>query len=150
MAHKKAGGSSRNGRDSAGRRLGIKCFGGQQVIPGNIIVRHDQGRVAQSAQEFQSAAEIFERVLEMAPTFQLSRVALGKAKYLLGDRDEGLELIRQGVAGDETTVARYSGCPKSIGLELWTMVGVGHVPFFSTTTVFAEKTFDWLMAHPKP
>ena len=39
MAHKKAGGSSRNGRDSAGRRLGIKKFGGESVIPGNIIVR---------------------------------------------------------------------------------------------------------------
>ena len=39
MAHKKAGGSSRNGRDSAGRRLGIKCFGGEHVIPGNIILR---------------------------------------------------------------------------------------------------------------
>jgi large subunit ribosomal protein L27 len=39
MAHKKAGGSSRNGRDSAGRRLGVKKFGGQEVIPGNIIVR---------------------------------------------------------------------------------------------------------------
>ncbi len=39
MAHKKAGGSSRNGRDSAGRRLGLKKFGGEAVIPGNIIVR---------------------------------------------------------------------------------------------------------------
>lgn len=39
MAHKKAGGSSRNGRDTAGRRLGVKKFGGQDVIPGNIIVR---------------------------------------------------------------------------------------------------------------
>ena len=39
MAHKKAGGSSRNGRDSAGRRLGVKKFGGEPVIPGNIIVR---------------------------------------------------------------------------------------------------------------
>ncbi len=39
MAHKKAGGSSRNGRDSAGRRLGVKRFGGEVVIPGNIIVR---------------------------------------------------------------------------------------------------------------
>lgn len=39
MAHKKAGGSSRNGRDSAGRRLGIKKFGGESVVPGNIIVR---------------------------------------------------------------------------------------------------------------
>jgi large subunit ribosomal protein L27 len=39
MAHKKAGGSSRNGRDSAGRRLGVKKFGGEIVIPGNILVR---------------------------------------------------------------------------------------------------------------
>jgi len=39
MAHKKAGGSSRNGRDSAGRRLGVKKYGGQEVIGGNIIVR---------------------------------------------------------------------------------------------------------------
>ena len=39
MAHKKAGGSSRNGRDSAGRRLGVKKFGGEVVIPGNILVR---------------------------------------------------------------------------------------------------------------
>jgi large subunit ribosomal protein L27 len=39
MAHKKAGGSSRNGRESAGRRLGVKKFGGEQVLAGNIIVR---------------------------------------------------------------------------------------------------------------
>ena len=39
MAHKKAGGSSRNGRDSAGRRLGVKRFGGQVVKSGNILVR---------------------------------------------------------------------------------------------------------------
>ena len=39
MATKKAGGSSRNGRDSAGRRLGVKIYAGQKVIPGNIIVR---------------------------------------------------------------------------------------------------------------
>jgi len=39
MAHKKAGGSSRNGRDTAGRRLGIKLFGGQAAAPGNIIAR---------------------------------------------------------------------------------------------------------------
>lgn len=39
MAHKKAGGSSRNGRDSAGRRLGVKKYGGEIVIPGNILVR---------------------------------------------------------------------------------------------------------------
>ena len=39
MAHKKAGGSSRNGRDSAGRRLGVKKFGGEAVLAGNIIIR---------------------------------------------------------------------------------------------------------------
>ena len=39
MAHKKAGGSSRNGRDSAGQRLGVKRFGGQEVLAGNILVR---------------------------------------------------------------------------------------------------------------
>jgi len=39
MAHKKAGGSSRNGRDSAGRRLGVKKFGGESVVSGNILVR---------------------------------------------------------------------------------------------------------------
>ena len=39
MAHKKAGGSSRNGRDSAGRRLGVKKYGGEAAVAGNIIVR---------------------------------------------------------------------------------------------------------------
>lgn len=39
MAHKKAGGSSRNGRDSAGRRLGVKKYGGESVVSGNIIIR---------------------------------------------------------------------------------------------------------------
>ena len=45
MAHKKAGGSSRKGRDSAGRRLGVKKFGGEQVIGGNIIVRQRGTRI---------------------------------------------------------------------------------------------------------
>lgn len=39
MAHKKAGGSTRNGRDSESKRLGVKIYGGQSVVPGNIIVR---------------------------------------------------------------------------------------------------------------
>lgn len=39
MAHKKAGGSSRNGRDTIGRRLGVKKFGGENVVAGNIIIR---------------------------------------------------------------------------------------------------------------
>ena len=45
MAHKKAGGSSRNGRDSAGQRRGVKCFGGQSVLAGNILVRQVGTRV---------------------------------------------------------------------------------------------------------
>jgi len=47
MAHKKAGGSSRNGRDSGGQRLGIKIFGGEEVVAGNIIAR--QRRTNRSA-----------------------------------------------------------------------------------------------------
>ena len=45
MATKKAGGSSRNGRDSAGRRLGVKRYGGESVVPGNIIVRQRGTRI---------------------------------------------------------------------------------------------------------
>ncbi|HMT44288.1 MAG TPA: 50S ribosomal protein L27 [Chakrabartia sp.] len=45
MAHKKAGGSSRNGRDSAGRRLGVKKFGGETVLAGNILIRQRGTRV---------------------------------------------------------------------------------------------------------
>ena len=45
MAHKKAGGSSKNGRDSESKRLGVKIFGGQQVVAGNIIVRQRDTRV---------------------------------------------------------------------------------------------------------
>lgn len=45
MAHKKAGGSSRNGRDSQGQRLGVKVFGGELVVPGNIIVRQRGTRI---------------------------------------------------------------------------------------------------------
>ncbi len=45
MAHKKAGGSSRNGRDSAGQRLGVKRFGGQWVQAGNILVRQKGTRI---------------------------------------------------------------------------------------------------------
>ncbi len=45
MAHKKAGGSSKNGRDSESKRLGVKIYGGQQVVAGNIIVRQRGTRV---------------------------------------------------------------------------------------------------------
>jgi large subunit ribosomal protein L27 len=45
MAHKKGGGSSRNGRDSAGQRLGVKVYGGEQVLSGNILVRQHGTRI---------------------------------------------------------------------------------------------------------
>ena len=45
MAHKKAGGSSKNGRDSESKRLGVKIYGGEKVVPGNIIVRQRGTRV---------------------------------------------------------------------------------------------------------
>jgi large subunit ribosomal protein L27 len=45
VAHKKAGGSTRNGRDSESKRLGVKIFGGEKVIPGNIIIRQRGTRV---------------------------------------------------------------------------------------------------------
>ena len=53
MATKKAGGSSRNGRDSAGRRLGVKKYGGQVVFPGNILVRQRGIRLEMVAQVLQ-------------------------------------------------------------------------------------------------
>jgi len=49
MAHKKAGGSTRNGRDSHSKRLGVKAFGGQQVLAGNIIIRQRGTRVRPGA-----------------------------------------------------------------------------------------------------
>ena len=49
MAHKKAGGSTRNGRDSHSKRLGVKRFGGEQVLAGNIIVRQRGTRVRPGA-----------------------------------------------------------------------------------------------------
>ncbi|HEX6385608.1 MAG TPA: 50S ribosomal protein L27 [Anaerolineae bacterium] len=45
MAHKKGAGSTRNGRDSNSKRLGVKCYGGESVIPGNIIIRQRGTRV---------------------------------------------------------------------------------------------------------
>jgi large subunit ribosomal protein L27 len=49
MAHKKAGGSSRNGRDTEGRRLGVKKFGGEAVVAGNIIIRQRGTKVKAGA-----------------------------------------------------------------------------------------------------
>jgi len=51
MAHKKAGGSTRNGRDSESKRLGVKKFGGEVVVPGNIIVRQRRCTVSGKRRE---------------------------------------------------------------------------------------------------
>lgn len=69
MAHKKAGGSSRNGRDSAGQRRGVKVFGGQSVIPGNIIVRQLGTRIYPGQN------------VGMGRDFTLFAMAEGKVRY---------------------------------------------------------------------
>ena len=69
MAHKKAGGSSRNGRDSAGQRRGVKVFGGQSVIPGNIIVRQLGTRIYPGQN------------VGMGRDFTLFATAAGKVRY---------------------------------------------------------------------
>jgi large subunit ribosomal protein L27 len=73
MAHKKAGGSTRNGRDSASKRLGVKCFGGETVKAGNIIVR-------QRGTRFHAG----------------SNVGLGKDHTLFAKADGKVEFISRG------------------------------------------------------
>jgi large subunit ribosomal protein L27 len=72
MAHKKAGGSSRNGRDSEGRRLGVKKFGGEAVIPGNIIVRQRGTKVHPGAH------------VGIGKDHTLFATATGKVKFSVG------------------------------------------------------------------
>lgn len=72
MAHKKAGGSSRNGRDSEGRRLGVKRYGGEIVFPGNIIVR-------QRGTRFHPGNNV-----GIGKDHTLFALSEGKVKFLLG------------------------------------------------------------------
>ena len=72
MAHKKAGGSSRNGRDSAGRRLGVKKYGGEVVVPGNILVRQRGTRIHAGAN------------VGMGRDHTLFAVAPGRVRYAAG------------------------------------------------------------------
>lgn len=76
MAHKKGQGSSRNGRDSPGQHRGIKIFGGQKVVPGNIIVRQVGTRVHPG------------RGVQMGRDFTIYAVVEGEVKYQksVGDR----------------------------------------------------------------
>lgn len=75
MAHKKAGGSSRNGRDSAGQRLGVKIYGGQEVLAGNIIVR-------QRGTEFHPGKNV-----GMGKDHTLFALVNGEVKFTKGNRD---------------------------------------------------------------
>jgi large subunit ribosomal protein L27 len=78
MAHKKGGGSSRNGRDSAGQRLGVKRFGGELVVPGNIIVR-------QHGTKFHPG-----RNVDMGRDYTIFAVVEGHVKF---ERRDGRQLI---------------------------------------------------------
>ena len=74
MAHKKAGGSSRNGRDSAGRRLGVKKFGGENVKAGNILVR-------QRGTKFHPGSNV-----GMGKDHTLFALSDGKVSFFLGQK----------------------------------------------------------------
>ncbi len=81
MAHKKAGGSSRNGRDSAGQRLGVKIYGGQQVLAGNIIVR-------QRGTEFHPGQNV-----GIGKDHTLFALINGEVKFSMGNRDRRMVSI---------------------------------------------------------
>lgn len=81
MAHKKAGGSSRNGRDSAGQRLGVKIYGGQQVLAGNIIVR-------QRGTEFHPGQNV-----GIGKDHTLFALINGEVKFSMGNRDRRIVSI---------------------------------------------------------
>ena len=91
MAHKKAGGSSRNGRDTAGRRLGVKRFGGQEVLAGNILVR-------QRGTKFHAGEHV-----GMGRDHTLFATASGKVKFFqrTGDRTFVTIVPTQPPAGDD-------------------------------------------------
>ena len=77
MATKKAGGSSRNGRDSAGRRLGVKKYGGQQVIPGNIIVRQRGTKIFPGEHVgMGKITQFFQKLKELLSLEKLSQIGL--------------------------------------------------------------------------
>ena len=69
MAHKKGGGSSHNGRDSAGQRLGVKRFGGERVVPGNIIIR-------QHGSKFHPGAGV-----DMGRDYTIFAITAGQVKF---------------------------------------------------------------------
>lgn len=73
MAHKKGGGSTRNGRDSQPKRLGVKCYGGEAVICGNIIVRQRGTRIHPGVNVLRSGDDSLYAVTDGIVRFEMSR-----------------------------------------------------------------------------
>lgn len=83
MAHKKAGGSSKNGRDSRGRRRGVKRFGGQTVIPGNIIVRQLGTKFRLGTGVGIGRDHTIFALIEGVVSFELKAAPSGKERYYI-------------------------------------------------------------------
>ncbi len=73
MAHKKGAGSTRNGRDSQPKRLGVKVFGGEAVIPGNILVRQRGTRIHPGFNVKRGSDDTLYSVIEGVVTYEMSR-----------------------------------------------------------------------------
>ena len=82
MAHKKAGGSSRNGRDSAGQRLGVKKFGGEHVVPGNIIIRQRGTKVHPGANVAMGKDHTLHALVEGHVAFAITRAGRQVVKVI--------------------------------------------------------------------
>jgi large subunit ribosomal protein L27 len=73
MAHKKGGGSTRNGRDSQPKRLGVKCYGGETVAPGNILVRQRGTRIHPGANVLRGSDDSLYATLGGVVRYEMSR-----------------------------------------------------------------------------
>src|SRR3954465_7942455 len=127
MAHKKAGGSSRNGRDSAGRRLGVKKFGGEAVLAGNIIVR-------QRGTKWYPGANV--GIGKDHTLFELTdgRVSFRDGK--LGRKYVCVDMF-MAEAGEKTAIAKGSSArdgPQVLTREPFEGEGPPPLPFFSLET----------------
>ena len=126
MAHKKAGGSSRNGRDSHSKRLGVKKFGGEAVIPGNIIIRqrgttwHPGVNVGMGTDHTLFALEIRRRDLQQKS--QWPNLRIGQPDYqsrgVAGSALEHRRPSREPVSGKARKRIRGDGFPSPLFLCL--------------------------------
>jgi large subunit ribosomal protein L27 len=91
MAHKKAGGSSRNGRDSAGQRLGVKKFGGEHVLPGNIIIRQRGTKVHPGANVAMGKDHTLHALVEGHVAFAVTRAGRQVVKVVPAAEPEAAE-----------------------------------------------------------